>query len=210
MVNEAESAHFAADRLEPPRRYLIFVTEGRKSSEKLLGRILELDKDSQESLLVTPVPREEQPGKLIHSLDSGYLVAVEFDLGAWHISHPYLFGRNRPFPGRSGRLVMLKFFHPAGRPFRENHLLPKTLRFRGCPAQHGALKDDPASAGGVIYPPEGFQGCFFRRANPLSIDRPPDRVPFGHFFDGENPNRPFSGRLFSSQPALWQSPKPSA
>jgi len=110
MVNEAKPAHFAADRLEPPRRYLIFVTEGRKSSEKLLGRILELDKDSQESLLVTPVPREEQPGKLIHSLDSVYLVAVEFDLGAWHISHPYLFGRNRRFPGRPGRLDEVKIF----------------------------------------------------------------------------------------------------
>jgi hypothetical protein len=139
MVNESHPAHFAADRLEPPRRDPIFVTEGLKGSKKLLGRILELDKDSQESLLVTPVPREEQPGKLIHSLDSGYLVAVEFDLGAWHISHPYLFGRNRPFPGRSGMLVMLKFFHPAGSPLRENHSSPKTLRFRGGPAQYGTL-----------------------------------------------------------------------
>jgi hypothetical protein len=106
--------------------------------------------------------------------------------------------------------MMLKFFHPAGNSLRINHPSPKTLRFLDGPAQHGTLKGDSASAGGVISSPDGSEGGFFRRANPLSIDRSSAQTHFGHFFDGENPNRPFSGRLSSSQPAPSQSPEPSS
>jgi hypothetical protein len=116
--------------------------------ELTLG-ILELDKDGQKDPLMAAIAGEQKLGKLVQTLDSGNLVAVELYLGAWHIFHPCLFAQNRAFLRGSCGLDDVKIFSVLGRSLRANRPLPKTLRFGAVPAQHSPFH-------GISYPGDGL------------------------------------------------------
>jgi hypothetical protein len=139
MVYDAQPAQLAADGLQHPRAEAVSVAKGRQVGQELTLGILELDKDRKKDLLMVTIARKEKLYELVQPLDSGNLVAVELYLGAWHIFHPCLFLENRAFLGGLCRLDDVKIFSVLGRSLRANRPLPKTLRFRAGPAQHGTF-----------------------------------------------------------------------
>jgi len=139
MINDAQPSHLAADGLQHPGADAVSVAERAHLRQKLTRGILELDKDGQKDPLMAAIAREEELGKLVQPLDSGDFVAVELDFGAWHISHPCLFHENKAFLRGSCRLDDVKIFSVQGRSWWGNQPLPKTVRFRVGPAQHGAF-----------------------------------------------------------------------
>ena len=87
------------------------------------------------------ISRKQYCRKFIQSLQTGYFVKVEFDLGANRFFHPYLLDQNMAFKGVCVFLGDVKIFF--GRIFEivQNKDLPKTVRFRNFPAQQGTFMD---------------------------------------------------------------------
>ena len=80
---------------------------------------------------------EQHTGKLIQTVDTGNLIVVQFDLGAWHIFHPCLFGQNWAFERVLVFLADVKTFSGQSGQVRKDCDCPKTVRFRGILAQQG-------------------------------------------------------------------------
>jgi len=64
---------------------------------------------------------------------------VQIYLCGWHIFHLCLFGQKAAFSSGLMNFVMLKFFRAENGPWQENRHFPKTVRFRGSPAQQGGF-----------------------------------------------------------------------
>ena len=68
------------------------------------------------------ISREKYLGKLFQTLDSGYFIAVQFNLRAWNIFHPSVFDENLDFLDEKDFLAMLKFF-------RDNAVITEKIIF---------------------------------------------------------------------------------
>ncbi len=93
MVNQPHAPHFGPDGFQHPGREVVLPAKGRQVGKELTFGVFQLDEDGQEDPLVVPVPREEQPGQVAQVLDPGYLVVVEFYLGAYHVFIPAFSGQ---------------------------------------------------------------------------------------------------------------------
>jgi hypothetical protein len=82
VIDHAHAAHLASDRLEHPRGEAVDVTQRGKGGEEPERGILELYEYGREYLLVVLVPREQNPGEFVQTLDPCYSVVVQLDLGA--------------------------------------------------------------------------------------------------------------------------------
>ena len=58
------------------------------------------------------IAREQYSGKLIQALDASDFIMAKFDLGVWHIFHPYLFDQNMAFERVGGFFGDVKIFWP--------------------------------------------------------------------------------------------------
>jgi hypothetical protein len=83
MVNEAETAHLAADNFKHPGAEAVSVANRTEAGQELPRGVLQLYKDSQKYPLMAAVARKKKLGKLIQGLDSCNPVAVKLDCGAW-------------------------------------------------------------------------------------------------------------------------------
>ena len=141
VVNKAHATHLASDCLQDAFGEIVFLAEVVQARHVLSGSVLELYEDSQEYPLMVSVAREQQPGQLLHILNAGNLVGVEFDLGAWRFFHPCLFDANAAFLEQIGLEAMLKKSFPSTHPVATNPISPKTARFGSRGARKGSLMD---------------------------------------------------------------------
>lgn len=139
VIDQAHATHLASDCLQGAFGKTVFLTEVVQARHVLSGSVFEIYEDSQEYPLVVSVAREQQLGQLLHILNAGNLVGVEFDLGAWRFFHPCLFDANAAFFERIGLKAMLKKFFPLHPPYST----------RPHPTENCAIRW-PWCAGGVL------------------------------------------------------------
>ena len=141
VIYQSHTTHLTPGCLHSAFGEIVFLAEVVQAWQELPGSVLELYEDSQEYPLVVSVSREQQPGQLLHILDAGNLVGVEFDLGACRFFHPCLFDANVAFFEPMGLKALLKKSLPSTHPVPTNPIPLKTARFGGRGAREGYLID---------------------------------------------------------------------
>lgn len=82
VVNQAQPAHFGANRLQRPAADAVFVRHRLQRFQKLAFRPLELDEHRQEDPLMMPVPRKQNACQFVKVLDPRNPAVIQLDLRA--------------------------------------------------------------------------------------------------------------------------------